>query len=94
LNFFQGDDGYVITFAKSFDKNLIENNKSLPWIPGTYWTVRQQRFVRLVSLSRKGLHHFVAAGAVMLPGSSYDGSGSITVLNMDRYNSIVKNEEF
>ena len=32
---FQGDDNnYLITFAKSFDKNLIENNKTLPWLPG------------------------------------------------------------
>ena len=36
VNTFQEkDDGYLITFAKSFDKNLLENNKTLPWLPGT-----------------------------------------------------------
>jgi hypothetical protein len=33
--FQEKDDGYLITFAKSFDKNLLENNKTLPWLPGT-----------------------------------------------------------
>ncbi len=36
VNTFQEkDNGYLITFAKSFDKNLLENNKTLPWLPGT-----------------------------------------------------------